>query len=1140
MAVFFRRNTPLFIIILVLLFSAFAGQMFGQETRTGDAATPAAAAAVQAQPQKDVTTPAQPAIVPIHIIPYGVPAAPLKKQAKPGGRSSSNGIVQYWGGPVISNVQVVEVLWGSLVAGSELTDGIVNMDQFYTDVTQSNYFSLLAEYGTVGLLGFGTGTPGSNQTIGPGTFATRVTITPSVCPGTVACTVTDAQIQTEIINQLSVHHLPTPIQDIQGNFNTIYMVYFPPNVSIQLDPQTPSCRQGGFCAYHSNVLNGSLKVPYGVFPDFSQGGCAPFQGCGNGSAFQNLTSASSHELAEATTDVDVGSAITFAPPLGWADQNSGQEIGDFCNQFSAPITVNGHTYTVQTLLSNMQSQCVSAPGHLQVQSATNAAVPGVPFQVTVTAQSSTNSQLGGYNDTVHFTSSDGAAALPADYTFVPNSDNGSHTFTVTLNTTGSQTITGTDTLVTNMNGSATVDIEHNPDLTVTSSHSGSFRQGDVGDTYTVTASNIGDRATSGQVTVSDNVPFGLTLTAIGGTGWACNAPPTAICTRTDALAAGASYPPVTLTVSVATNAPQTVTNAAFVSGGGEANTSNDSFNDPTTIIQLPDLTIGKSHVGTFAQGQIGETYTLTVGNVGFAATSGTVTATDTLPTGLTATAISGTGWSCTLGTVTCTRTDPLLNGSSYPAITLTVNVAANAPMPSVTNAATVSGGGEINTANDTASDVTTITAAAADLTLVKSHSGSFLQGQTGATYTMVVSNIGPLATDGTVVTVSDSLPFGLTASAMSGTGWTCNAGTVSCTRSDALAAFTGGTPLQYPPITLTVNVSVTAPTPVTNSATVSGGGDLNTANNTAADLTNITPLPDLAIFKSHVGSIQQGETGLLYFLTINNVASGPTFGTVTVTDTLPSGLTATAISGSGWSCTLNNLTCTRSDVLAGNGQYPQIDITANVPLNAPSTVTNTATVSGGGEINTANDTATDQAPVLPAVAFSNFFNTAAVSAGGTAIYGFTVSSSTPGTVTLACTTGVPQGAACSFGPSSAGPGTTSINLSISTTFGGSAAPPAGGSGPRPLLPLAWLLAAIAAAEMLRRQMRHRTRLPVWRPAAGLAGIVALAFLIGCGGGGTPPPPPRPGTPAGTYTITVTGTNATSNTQGSTQVTLIVH
>jgi uncharacterized repeat protein (TIGR01451 family) len=121
----------------------------------------------------------------------------------------------------------------------------------------------------------------------------------------------------------------------------------------------------------------------------------------------------------------------------------------------------------------------------------------------------------------------------------------------------------------------------------------------------------------------------------------------------------------------------------------------------------PDLLIAKSHTGSFTQGQTGATYTLSVSNVGSAGTNGTVTVTDTLPAGLTATAIAGPGWGCTLATLTCTRSDALAPAAIYPAITLTVNVSASA-LPTVTNAASVSGGGQTNTSNDTATDPTTV------------------------------------------------------------------------------------------------------------------------------------------------------------------------------------------------------------------------------------------------------------------------------------------------------------------------------------------------------------------------------------------------------------------------------------------------
>ena len=50
----------------------------------------------------------------------------------------------------------------------------------------------------------------------------------------------------------------------------------------------------------------------------------------------------------------------------------------------------------------------------------------------------------GYTGTVSLTSSDPQAVLPANYTFT-TADDGKHTFAVTLETAGTQTITATDT-----------------------------------------------------------------------------------------------------------------------------------------------------------------------------------------------------------------------------------------------------------------------------------------------------------------------------------------------------------------------------------------------------------------------------------------------------------------------------------------------------------------------------------------------------------------------------------------------------------------------------------------------------------------------------------------------------------------------
>ena len=139
----------------------------------------------------------------------------------------------------------------------------------------------------------------------------------------------------------------------------------------------------------------------------------------------------------------------------------------------------------------------------------------------------------------------------------------------------------------------------------------------------------------------------------------------------------------------------------------------------------------------------------------------------------------------------------------------------------------------------------------------------------------------------------------------------------------------------------------------------------NSGSNTVSILLNTCPAPDLTVTKTHAGNFTQGQTGATYTITVTNGGPGRRAATVTVTDTLPAGLTATAISGTGWTCTLGTLTCTRSDALAASASYPAVTLTVNVASNAPASVTNTASVAGGGEINTANDSASDPTTITP-------------------------------------------------------------------------------------------------------------------------------------------------------------------------------
>ena len=127
--------------------------------------------------------------------------------------------------------------------------------------------------------------------------------------------------------------------------------------------------------------------------------------------------------------------------------------------------------------------------------------------------------------------------------------------------------------------------------------------------------------------------------------------------------------------------------------------------------------------------------------------------------------------------------------------------------------------------------------------------------------------------------------------------------------------------------------------------------------------------PDLTVTSTHFGPLVQGQTGATYTLTVANAGNMPTRGVVTMTDTLPEGLTATTLSGVGWSCTLTLLSCTRSDVLAAGATYPPVTLRVNVASEAAATVTNLAIVNGN-EINIGNDTASDPTLILVPGAFN--------------------------------------------------------------------------------------------------------------------------------------------------------------------------
>jgi hypothetical protein len=112
------------------------------------------------------------------------------------------------------------------------------------------------------------------------------------------------------------------------------------------------------------------------------------------------------------------------------------------------------TDTVTSTITGTQSGIVVNPG-----SATVLAVIGFPSPIahgtagtfTVTVRDAYGNTVTGYRGTLKFSNSDTAAGLPANYTFT-SADAGVHTFTATLNTAGTQSITATDTVNSTITG----------------------------------------------------------------------------------------------------------------------------------------------------------------------------------------------------------------------------------------------------------------------------------------------------------------------------------------------------------------------------------------------------------------------------------------------------------------------------------------------------------------------------------------------------------------------------------------------------------------------------------------------------------------------------------------------------------------
>jgi len=261
-----------------------------------------------------------------HVLP--LPAYYAKTGRLPPG--GGDGPVYYYGGSVFSNVKVVSVIWNADVL-QNTKDQIPFLS---AALVNSTYIDQMAEYSTLGQKAV-NGRRSTKQTIGRGSYFGQVQLTPH----NTSKQLSDADIQAELKQQIRRGALPP------RDANTLYMIYFPSDISINLDGLV-SCQQFG--AYHFATKDTRLarhtNIFYSVEPECNAG-------------FDYLTYAASHEFAEAVTDnvPTPGNVPDF--PQAWNDVN-GEEVGDLC-PVTGTLSDGANSWTVTQIYLNSLGGCSS-------------------------------------------------------------------------------------------------------------------------------------------------------------------------------------------------------------------------------------------------------------------------------------------------------------------------------------------------------------------------------------------------------------------------------------------------------------------------------------------------------------------------------------------------------------------------------------------------------------------------------------------------------------------------------------------------------------------------------------------------------------------------------------------------------------
>jgi uncharacterized repeat protein (TIGR01451 family) len=136
--------------------------------------------------------------------------------------------------------------------------------------------------------------------------------------------------------------------------------------------------------------------------------------------------------------------------------------------------------------------------------------------------------------------------------------------------------------------------------------------------------------------------------------------------------------------------------------------------------------------------------------------------------------------------------------------------------------------------------------------------------------------------------------------------------------------------------------------------------------------TVVGPYPDLSIFSTHAGNFGVGFDAT-YVVSIANRGLSATTSAMTLTDTLPTGVTYVSGIGNGWSCSSAQqvVTCVHPESLPA-GQSTSVDLKVGVDASAASGITHAPQVNTDGDVTSSNNTASDATLVAVPVVNARF------------------------------------------------------------------------------------------------------------------------------------------------------------------------